>query len=116
MRADTHNPVRLDPTPLINVHPVHPTNMAVCSYLVIPAEDATDAVALRLSAIPGCEVTRAENRDILLLVTETDSTDEENALRARLEGVDDILAMVFTFGEIDGGGTEEPLVQIGGAA
>jgi nitrate reductase NapAB chaperone NapD len=90
--------------------------MAVCSYLVIPADGAADAVAGRLSELPGCEVTRAENRDLLLLVTETDGPGEESELRAKLEGVDDVLAMIFTFGEIDAEAAGERFVQLGGAA
>jgi nitrate reductase NapAB chaperone NapD len=85
--------------------------MAVCSYLVIPAEGATDAVMARLAALPGCETARAENREVILLVTDTEGAEQEKALRQQLESVEDILAMVFTFGDID---QEAPLVQLGG--
>jgi nitrate reductase NapAB chaperone NapD len=84
--------------------------MAVCSYLVIPAEGATDAVMARLAALPGCETARAENREVILLVTDTEGPEQEEALRRQLESVEDILAMVFTFGEID---REAPPVQLG---
>jgi nitrate reductase NapAB chaperone NapD len=85
--------------------------MAVCSYLVIPAEGTTDAVMARLSALPGCETARAENREVILLVTDTQGPEQEKALRQQLENVDDVLAMIFTFGEID---QQAPLVQLGG--
>jgi nitrate reductase NapAB chaperone NapD len=75
--------------------------MSVCSYLVIPAAGTAKAVARRLAAIPGCEVTPAENRDVLVLVTETEGRDEEKALRATVEGVEGVMALVLTFGEID---------------
>jgi nitrate reductase NapAB chaperone NapD len=85
--------------------------MAVCSYLVIPAEGRTDAVMARLGALPGCETARAENRDVILLVTDTEGPEQEKALRQQLESVDDVLAMIFTFGDID---QQAPLVQLGG--
>jgi nitrate reductase NapAB chaperone NapD len=85
--------------------------MAVCSYLVIPEEGATDAVEARLAALPGCETSRAENREVILLVTDTEGAEQETSLRQQLESVDGVLAMIFTFGEID---PEAPLVQLGG--
>jgi nitrate reductase NapAB chaperone NapD len=75
--------------------------MAVCSYLVIPEPGRAGPVAGRLAAIPGCEVTAAENRDVLLLVTESDGPEEEKALREELESVPGVMALVLTFGEID---------------
>jgi nitrate reductase NapAB chaperone NapD len=76
--------------------------MAVCSYLVIPdTRTPARALAGRLAGVPGCEVTPAENREVLVLVTETETAEEERALRARLEAVEGVAALVFTFGEID---------------
>jgi nitrate reductase NapAB chaperone NapD len=86
--------------------------MAVCSYLVIPEPGKTTSVANRLSAFPGCDVTAAENREVLVLVTETDGPEREKSLRAELEAVDGVLAMVLTFGEIDPDAPAQPLVQI----
>lgn len=75
--------------------------MPICSYLVIPDEGATDGVRDRLAAIPECEVVRAANREVLLLVTETRGLEEEDALRARVESMQGIQALLLTFGEID---------------
>jgi nitrate reductase NapAB chaperone NapD len=75
--------------------------MPVCSYLVIPAPGALAGVEDRLRALPGCDVTRAENRDLLLLVTDTPGPDDDAALRDRLEGMEGIHALVLAFGEID---------------
>lgn len=75
--------------------------MPVCSYLVIPERGATEACAERLSALPGCEVVRAENRDVLLLVTETAGPAEERALRDALASIPGIRSLVLTFGELD---------------
>lgn len=76
----------------------HP--MPVCSYLVVPGEDRR-VVAGRLSALDGCHAIAAENRDVIMLVTESDDDAAEAELRARLEEVPGIQSMVLTFGEID---------------
>jgi nitrate reductase NapAB chaperone NapD len=75
--------------------------MPICSYLVIPAEGESAEVALRLSDIEGCDVLAAANRDLLLLVTQADTAEEDAGLRARVEAVDGIRGIVLTFGEVD---------------
>jgi nitrate reductase NapAB chaperone NapD len=75
--------------------------MPVCSYLVFPERDNAEAVAERLAILPGCEVIPAENRDLLLLVTDTEDADEERALRLRVHATEGVLAMMLTFGELD---------------
>lgn len=75
--------------------------MPVCSYLVIPEEGAADALARRLASVPGCDVARAENRDVLLLVTDTPGPAEDRELRSTLGDIEGLHALVLTFGEID---------------
>lgn len=75
--------------------------MPICSYLVIPREREGDRVHRRLSALTGCDVVRARNRDVLILVTETDGLEREAELRASVEAMDGIEAVLLTFGEID---------------
>ena len=75
--------------------------MPICSYLVIPEEGGAESVHDRLAAVPGCDVARAENRDVLILVTDTPGLEEEDDLRTRLEAMDGIQALLMTFGEID---------------
>jgi nitrate reductase NapAB chaperone NapD len=75
--------------------------MPVCSYLVVPERGRSAEVARRLSALSGCDVAPARNRDVLLLVTATPSPREDRELRAILEGMSGIHALVLTFGEID---------------
>jgi nitrate reductase NapAB chaperone NapD len=75
--------------------------MPVCSYLVIPETGAVERLAARLAALPGCEVAPAENRDLLLLVTDTPDTETDRKLRRTVEDMEGIHALVLTFGEID---------------
>jgi nitrate reductase NapAB chaperone NapD len=88
--------------------------MPVCSYLVVPETGAAGPVARRLSTLPGCDVARAENRDVLLLVTDTPGPDEDAELRATLESMEGIQALVLSFGEIDPETSEgDPLTRDG---
>lgn len=75
--------------------------MPICSYLVIPEKGAARSVERRLDALSGCDVARARNRDVLILVTETPGLEEEEELRTRVEELDGIQALLLTFGEID---------------
>lgn len=75
--------------------------MPICSYLVIPDDGATDRVLGRLAEIPECDAVRAENRDVVILVTDTPGLEEEHALRTRVEALEEIRALLLTFGEID---------------
>jgi nitrate reductase NapAB chaperone NapD len=72
----------------------------ILSYVVIPSDGATGQVAGRLASLPGCEVARAANRDLLLLVTETGSEREERELHAALSRVEGIRSMILTFGAL----------------
>ena len=75
--------------------------MPICSYLVISEDGASRRVAGRLAALPGCDVVQAENRDVLILVTDTPGLEAESALRQKVEALDGIQALLLTFGEID---------------
>ena len=75
--------------------------MPICSYLVIPEDGASGRVAGRLATLPGCDVVEAENRNVLILVTDTPGLEEESALRRKVEALDGIRALLLTFGEID---------------
>lgn len=75
--------------------------MPICSYLVIPEEGATLGVRDRLAGMPECDVVAAENRDVLILVTDTEGLQREEALRSTIEAMEGIQALLLTFGEID---------------
>ncbi len=75
--------------------------MPVCSYLVISEPNAAQDLANRLAKLPDCDVIRARNRDVLLLVTDTPGPREDRELRERIEGLEGIQALVLSFGEVD---------------
>lgn len=75
--------------------------MPICSYLAMPVAGEAEGLSARLGALPGCEVVRATNRDLLLVLTETGCRDEEEALRSDILSTRGLAALVLTFGEID---------------
>jgi len=75
--------------------------MPVCSYLVVPDTGKLDALTKRIAALPECETIPAENRNLLLVVTDTPSLEAEEHLRRRLEAMEEIQLLMLTFGEID---------------
>ncbi len=75
--------------------------MPICSYLVITDEGEARAVSQRLAGVPSCATVAAANRDVVILVTETRSLEEEGELRATVEAMPGIQALLMTFGEID---------------
>ena len=73
--------------------------MPICSYLVYPANDRFDSVISHLNLIPGCEAVPDDNRQIIILVTETSTEDENKHLHDKLAGMDTIDCIAMTFGE-----------------
>ena len=76
-------------------------SMPVKSYLVHPAEGKKDEVLAALTREKGCEIIPAENRDIVVLVTDTTSKQEEKALEEKLAQLPHIHNMVLVAGFAD---------------
>ena len=76
--------------------------MTIQSYLVYPETGHGPAVAESLRRLTGCsEIIPAQNRELLVLVTETATNDDQKALEANLESLDGVacLAMVGGWAE-----------------
>ncbi len=78
--------------------------MPICSYLVHTRPDDAADVADRLSALPGCDATPADDGDLVVLVTDTDSDADERALHERLQAEPGVRCLVMTFGADAGTG------------
>ena len=72
--------------------------MPIKSYLVHPKEGKKGTVAQALSALEQCNVVPAENEDVLVLVTETESKQEEAMLKEKLERVKNVKLMALVSG------------------
>ncbi|WP_299109549.1 hypothetical protein [uncultured Tenacibaculum sp.] len=73
--------------------------MPIKSYLAHPYKGKKNELINELSSIKECEIIPAENKDILVVVTETETKAEEDILKQRLETVKSLklLAMVSGF-------------------
>lgn len=73
--------------------------MPIKSYLAHPHQGKKKHLIKAISELDQCEVIPAENKDILVVITETDSKQEEEGLRLKLDAIDSLklLAMVSGF-------------------
>lgn len=69
--------------------------MPVLSYLAHAAPERVTALEATLAAIPGCEVYASDRRDVLVLITDTPSDADNDALHARLCALEDLAALVL---------------------
>ncbi|MCL6265439.1 hypothetical protein [Flagellimonas myxillae] len=73
--------------------------MPITSYLAHPHEGKQQELLEELSAIEACDAVPAQNRDVIALVTATESKEEEAQLKIQLETIKSLklLAMVSGF-------------------
>ena len=73
--------------------------MPVKSYLAHPIEGKKQQLVDAISAIEGCEVIPAENEDLLVVVTETDTRNQDEILKEKIEAISSLklLALVSGF-------------------
>lgn len=73
--------------------------MPIKSYLAHPHNGKKNELVQALSNIDQCEVMPAQNKDLLILITETESNTEEEILKEKLEALKSLklLAMVSGF-------------------
>ncbi len=73
--------------------------MPIKSYLAHPHQGKKSEVYQTLSSIEQCEVIPAENKELLIVVTDTNSSKEEDILQEKLQAIESIklLAMVSGF-------------------
>ena len=75
--------------------------MPIMSYLAYPVEGRKAALEQALAALEGCDVTPAENGDVLVLVTDTPDKQTHEALEERLRQVPSLqcLALVAAYAD-----------------
>lgn len=73
--------------------------MSIKSYLAHPHDGKKSELIEALSNLDNCEVIPAENKDLLILVTDTDDKLEDENLKERIEAIESLklLAMVSGF-------------------
>ncbi len=75
--------------------------MPVFSYLAYPAPGAKQALLNDLAALEYCEVTPADNEEILILVTDTPDESTEQELQKKLKQLKSLKSLGMTFGHTD---------------
>jgi hypothetical protein len=75
--------------------------MPIKSYLAYPKEGSGEVLAEKLAALPGCAVEPAENRELLILITDTPEEASDKALEERLLAIPELdgLALVAAYAE-----------------
>ncbi len=75
--------------------------MPVFSYLAYPKQGAKEELLNDLAALDYCEVTPAENEEILILVTDTPDEEKEKVLHKKLKKLKSLQSLGMTFGHTD---------------
>lgn len=73
--------------------------MPIKSYLAIAKDGSKRDLQQVISKLPGCEVTPAENKNVLVIITETRSAAEDEQLLKKLKSLDQLqmLTLVSAF-------------------
>jgi len=72
--------------------------MTVQSYLVYPEAGCLETVSRSLAEMPSCEVMQSKNRYMLILITESDSTEAQRTLESRIEELPGIECLALVSG------------------
>lgn len=72
--------------------------MPVKSFIAYPASGKRSQLEEALQNLPGCEVIPSENTEVLILVTDTSSEQEDRELEARLEEIDCLQSLTLVAG------------------
>jgi nitrate reductase NapAB chaperone NapD len=75
--------------------------MPVFSYLAYPKQGAKQKLLDDLSALDHCEVTPADNQNILILITDTPDEATEKVLQKKLKQLKTLESLGMTFGHVD---------------
>ena len=75
--------------------------MPVFSYLAYPKQGAKNELLNDLITLGYCEVTPAENQNILILLTDTPDEETEKALQKKLKELKTLESLGMTFGHVD---------------
>jgi nitrate reductase NapAB chaperone NapD len=73
--------------------------MPIMSYLAHPQEGKKTELFKAIKLIDGCDVISAENKDLLIVVTDTETDEDEKKMKMKIEKIESLklLAMVSGF-------------------
>ena len=77
--------------------------MPICSYVVNAVEGEFDKLAQELSVKPGCDAYPSDGGEVIVLVTDTPSKEEDKRLYNELKNNDKISCIAISFADIPEG-------------
>jgi nitrate reductase NapAB chaperone NapD len=75
--------------------------MPVFSYLAYPETDKKQQLIKDLKAFEYCEISPADNNDVLILVTDTPDEETNKRLQEKITALDSLESLSMTFGHTD---------------
>ncbi len=75
--------------------------MPIFSFLAYPEKDMKDTLIKDLSRMRYCEVKPAENKDVVILLTDTPDEETNKALIDTIKELDSLQSLSMTFGHTD---------------
>lgn len=77
--------------------------MPVKSYLAFPMDNQKEALRMELEKIEGCEAIEAENKDVLVVVTESSDEKADEALLSNIRNSKNLkhISLVSGFNETE---------------
>ncbi len=75
--------------------------MPVFSYLAYPRNNKKEQLIQELTSFDYCEVTPADNKDVLILITDAPDSETDKALQKKIQGLDSLLSISMAFGHTD---------------
>lgn len=72
--------------------------MPISSYVAYPVENQKEKLIEELSLLNGCEVIPSENKDVLVLVTDTEQKTEEQELQKKINQISSLQYLGFVSG------------------
>ena len=77
--------------------------MPICSYVVNAVDGQFDELQQELSARPGCEAYPSDGGEVIVLVTDTPSKEEDQRLYRELKNNNKISCIAISFADIPEG-------------
>ena len=75
--------------------------MPVFSYLALPEQGAINELFSELRSMDHCEVTPSDNKEVIILVTDTPDEPAEKELQAKFKNIKSLQSLSMTFGHVD---------------
>ncbi len=75
--------------------------MPVFSYLAYPEKDKKQQLLTELTSIEYCEVNPADNKDVIILITDAPDVATDKALQEKIQALDSLQSISMTFGHTD---------------